>query len=242
MKKLIVIILLIFFAFPAYAEDTTIQAIKDGYTPRFGDVDYTTARDTDDGISARTDSWWIGQRVTNFSMFRAFSAFVIPRMISVSSCTLYVNGSADNSTTDFLIYIYGAQEYKSILAVEDYSHFDGRQTAANHDGERLIYDWNSSAYSADWNTFRFAAAGLDSVLAAQGDTLWIALISEEDFKQSVPTDNEYVIFDSSEDVGTEPYLSMTYVSVWANEISGVTAPVSVHGVDGVNIFSIHGVE
>jgi hypothetical protein len=42
-------------------------------------------------------------------------------------------------------------------------------------------------------------------------------LSKEDYNSSEPSGNERIYFDSSEDVGTEPYLSFTYTAATTKE-------------------------
>jgi hypothetical protein len=66
-------------------------------------------------------------------------------------------------------------------------------------------------YTIDaWNPIIFNAAGLDSLAAAQGDTLYIAIISKEDTDNSAPTGDEYIVVSGINDLGEEAYLSFTY--------------------------------
>jgi len=213
---LILAVLLYFsVAHEVFGETTSITAENDGRAYIYAVETYATVRDTSQGNSVSTNLLSVGQwyrtDTTDYYVFRSFASFVIPAMDSAQACTLYVNGYQNNSTTDFEIYIHGAEAYGPEIGSRDYSKFNGRQTGAAHDGTVLNNTWNSSSYSAGWNTLVFNAAGIDSVEAAAGDTLLIALISKEDYDNSAPTDEEYIHLESSEASGEEPYLSIQYL-------------------------------
>jgi len=153
--------------------------------------DANTATGSGGGIS-------VGQSyASTYGVYRSFVGFPIPAGGMITSGKLIFDGSADSSTTDFVIDVVGASLYKSILATNDFPLFDGRTAGSAHTGTILNNAWNSSAYSADWNSIEFNSAGLDSLNAAMGDTLWIALISHEDYTNSEPSSREYVTFSSA---------------------------------------------
>jgi len=190
---------------------TTITASQDGGTYNSGSVSYANSRDASAATSVSPNYWYVGQKGTYY-VYRSFACFPIPELLTVTACSLYVNGAADFSDTDFDVYIHGASEYKSTLTVDDYPHFDGRQTGQPHNGTVLNETWNSSSYSSDWNVIVFNAAGRDSAEASAGDTLWIALISKEDYNNSPHTQTEEVVFESSTHETDKPYLSLTYAT------------------------------
>ncbi|MFC1693309.1 hypothetical protein ACFL1R_07385 [Candidatus Latescibacterota bacterium] len=198
---------------------TTITAVRDGHIVSY-DTNYLTARDASSG-AAYTFNWRVGQTLAgggNYNIFRAFAGFPIPENIyAVNACSLYINGDVDLSVTDYDIYIHGASEYSPTLEGDDFPRFDGRQTGQGHNGAILTESWNSSSYSSGWNHIVFNTTGRNSVKAATGDTLWIALISKKDYDNSTPTNDEYIAFDSTEDTGTEPYLSLVYEVYVYNE-------------------------
>ena len=185
---------------------TTITASQDGGMYNNGSVSYANSRDASAATSVNPNYMYVGQKSTYY-IYRSFACFPIPELLTVTACSLYVNGAADFSDADFDIYIHGASEYKSTLTAEDYPHFDGRQTGQAHNGTVLNETWNSSSYSSDWNTIVFNSAGCDSVEDAAGDTLWIVLISKEDYNNSPHTQSEEVVFESSNHATDKPYLS-----------------------------------
>ena len=190
---------------------TTITASCDGGMYRAGDGSYAESRDDSAATSVNVNSLYVGQK-SNHYIFRSFMCFPIPELVTATACSLYVNGKSNFSDIEFDIYIHGASEYKSTLTVEDYPHFDGRQTGQPHNGIVLNETWNSTSYSSDWNVIVFNAAGRDSVEAAAGDTLWIVLISKEDYNNSPAIQSEEVVFESSNHATDKQYLSLTYAT------------------------------
>jgi hypothetical protein len=175
---------------------------------------YVGARDTTETSSAIGSAYQVvGQRKlgATYQLYRAGNRFVIPTMSSASECTLWVYGREDDSDTNFSIYIIGANSMRPIQDKADYILFDGRTAGGAHTGTILNNAYASTDFvDATWNPIVFNAAGIDSLVAAQGDTLWIALISKEDYDNSAPTNDEYIVFESLAEVGFEPYLSFTY--------------------------------
>jgi len=205
---------------------TTITAQMDGWINN-SDNTYSTARDAESG-TAVSDYLEVGQYygVPDYFVNRSFLTFPIPVLWSVSACSLYVNGRTDNSTTDFLIYIHGANSYGPTLNNNDFPMFHGRNTGQSHNGTVLNDTWNSSSYSSDWNTIIFNAAGCDSILASMGDTLRIALISGEDYDNSTPADNERLQFENSSHATDKPYLSITYYATESDPSNLVVTPLN----------------
>lgn len=195
-----------------------------GTVRKVGDVSgtYESARNVTDGIIVDTDVYTVGQTEadgasTQYAVYRSFIAIPIPNIFrSVSACTLYVNGSFDLSETDFDVKVYGASQYKSTLTTADFDQFDGWAASGAYTGTALSGAWNSSTYSADWNAIVFNAAGIDSLMAAVGDTLWIAMLSQEDVASSAPGSSvqEIVTFTNT---GSSPYLSIEYLPIEEND-------------------------
>jgi hypothetical protein len=189
---------------------TTATAIntQSGYSSMYNEV-YLTARN---GIYGNTSSnYAVGQvynGVNSYMVFRTFTHFSLPGMIACSACTLYVNGSSDNSTTDFTIHVYGARLYKPTLTGDDFKNFSNWAASGTYDSSKVMNNaWHSSSYSSAWNKIVFNSTGLDSMKAASGDTLWIALLSNRDVAPTTPTGEERIYFEYSTNT---PYLSFTY--------------------------------
>ena len=143
---------------------------------------------------------------SNHNIDRAFLGIPgIPGMVSASACTLFVDGYTDASDTDFDIYIVGARAWKSALSNDDFTRFNGWAASGSYTGAVLNTSWNTSSFSSNLNALIFNAAGRDSLAAAAGDTLWLAMLSSRDYTPTAPSGNEYVIF-----AGSAPCLSFTY--------------------------------
>jgi hypothetical protein len=148
-----------------------------------------------------------------YGIWRSFLCFPsIPAMVSVSACTLYTDGASDHSTTDFNINIVGANAWKSVIETADFTRFNGWASSGAYTGTILNDEWSTSSYSANWNALIFNPAGKDSLLAATGDSLWIALLSSRDYDPTDPSGNEYIGFTS----GASPYISFSYAVVYGN--------------------------
>ena len=169
---------------------------------------YLTVRNAAGDYSS--GSPFVGQFYTdpNYRVYRSFFCFpgITSSMASVSACTLYVDGDADYTDTDFNVNVVGARAWKSVLAADDYTHFNGWAASGTYTGTILNDTWSTSSYSAAWNALIFNAAGRDSLFAAKGDSLWVAMISSRDYTPTAPTGQEHLLFTG----GTSPYISYTW--------------------------------
>lgn len=205
--------------YPVTVDPTTnLNASQYGRASNSNSV-YLTARN---GAGNDSYSYYlnVGQVFTgsNYNIDRAFIGIPgIPGMVSASACTLFVDGYTNASDTDFDLYIVGARAWKSTLSSGDFPHFNGWVSSGTYTGTVLNNTWNTSSYSSNWNAIIFNAAGRDSLAAAAGDTLWLAMLSSRDYTPSAPTGNEYVIF-----AGSAPYLSFTYTPYYTTPPTGYT--------------------
>lgn len=172
---------------------------------------YLDARNATSGLASATISA-VGQKpAAEFGIYRLFYRFPLPEMVSCSACTLFINGNSNSSTTDFAIHVYGANAVRPTIANDDFIKFDGWQASGTYDSTNVMnLPWHSASYSDPvWNKIIFNSTGLDSVVAASGDTLWIALVSNRDVRADEPSANEFITFEYSSNT---PYLSYTYES------------------------------
>lgn len=199
------------YAYPLTIDPTlTLTASNDGTLDGTG-ASYAESRDLATATSISTTALAIGQNATSNTVERSFLSFALPSMHEVLAETLYVNGRADASTTDFEIYIHTATQ-SNPLVEGDYDLFDGRTAGAPHTGSILNAVWSSSSFSADWNMIVFNAAGRDTTVAHRDGTFRIAMISKEDYNNSAPGGTtEFLSFENSSTSGSEPYLSLLYV-------------------------------
>jgi len=231
MKRFLFVILLLFlYTSISHALTTTVD-VDSTAAYYHTNATYATARDTDSAGSEDHDYITVGQNTSagDETVWRTLVAVVMPAISGdISAVDLCFYANVDHSTTDFDIYLVGAADAGPAFATEDYSHFDGRQTAGVHDGELLADAWDSNGWNAgDVMTISFNAAGICSVTAAQKDTLWLAIISKEDYLNSEPSDDEYVYIDDEHEGEHRPYLSITS----AFPASGTTN-VASDAVDG----------
>jgi len=199
---------------------TTIEATNDGAVYN-QDISYAATRDDTEGIGAATNRLYVGQTLANYGVYRAFASFAIPAMTACSACNLLLYGHTNGSTTDFNIYIHSST-YVDAPTITDFPLFDGRRTAQADNGTILNDAWNSSGFNLNgWNTITLNASGRADVLGAQGGTLKLCLISKEDYDNSEPADDEYLMFESSRTVNKEPYLDITYTALIPQAVGGV---------------------
>jgi len=143
---------------------------------------------------------------------RSFMTFPMPAgMTSVTTATLKLYGYADSSATDFEIYVVGANAYRPTLTTADFIRFHGRQTLNTPHTSTLLNDtWSSSSWTAGWVTITLNSDGIDSLEAASGDSLALALISKNDFDATAPTGAENIMFYTATESGKEPFLDLSY--------------------------------
>lgn len=243
----LVLLSLMSFGELALSEAVSDTASAGGYINN-SDAVYLTNRNDTSGWGAfdlHTDII-IGQRLTSYTIWRSFIGIPIGDLSSatVSACTLYVSGDYDNSSADFNVNVYGANEARSSIDSGDYDSFDGWVSSGTYSGTSLNETWNTSSYSAAWNALVFNTAGVDSVIAASNDTLWVALISAEDATASAPVGDEYIVFDGAGATGSDykPYLSIEYTTGWTGTVMGVENPDVIFGLPKADVASVMGVE
>ena len=107
--------------------------------------------------------------------------------------------------------------------------------------------WNSSSFVVDkYVGIELNSVGRAQVLSKQGGTLYIALISTEDYNRSEPADDEYVTFLTSED--NKPHLDLDYTAAaeggagYAGTSMGIDGPAGAMGLEKANMANFLGVE
>ncbi len=211
--------------YPVTVDPTTsIKTFIGGYVGYNNSGSYATARDAVTGSLVETDRIYVGQEYAGsvYGVRRGFLGFPgIPSMAAASAETLYIRGYNDYSTADFDINIFGARSFRSTLTTADYSMFNGWRSGDTFNGTVLNEIWNSASYTT-WNPILFAAAGRDSLVAATGDTLWIAILSYEDARRASPGGAQWIYFYGEGSGANEPYISFTYTAPYANPPTGYT--------------------
>ena len=219
--------------FPIAVDPTSVTATNDDTIRNYSDVAYATERDAAVGGDF-TDSIAVGQvymsGIPRWLTWRAFLSFAIPEMVSLTSASLFLYGSTDESATNFNIYVL-TSTYSNPIVVGDFDLFDGHQASGAYNGTTLNNAWSTTSYSATWNELSLNASGLSAVLAKKNDTFKVALISSKDSAGTAATSgsNEYVIFANTGFVGQEPYLSITYTAPVAPTVT-TQAVSGVHSV------------
>lgn len=213
------------------------------------DATYAVARDTDTGETGGETYIAVGQRESSgYQVLRGNIAFVMPEMDSLYACTIYLWGGTDESDDEFGIYILSAHDSSPVFDNADFSKFNGRTAESAHTGTILNDAYETTSFTAAaWDSLTFNAAGLDSMMVSSGDTLWVAIISDNDYDNIAPTEghNEYVTFDSLDDEGHEPYILIQYAPAdtgWTGTFMRVTNPSYIMNVLASDIKKVMGIE
>ncbi len=199
---------------------TTYTAVLDGHTESRS-ADEATARNATNAVAVFTNALFVGRdKDSSYTFYRSFLTLPIPltqdSVYAVTGVSLFLNGGTDHSKTDFQIYVVGAEAYGPTLTTADVNQFDGWQAIRPYNGTVLNDSTYSALWSADWNEIVFNAAGRDSLIAALGDTLRIALMSKRDYANTPSVEGkEYVTYVSSAG-SDDPYIEITYTLNAAN--------------------------
>lgn len=218
MKRIILITItaLLMWGGVCWGADTTATVTYNMYN-RNGT--YTTARDAVSATNNSSGGARVGQN-TSFDVIRGYLEFPIPALSSVASCSLFMYGDTDNSTTDFVVDLFTGSWAST--ATTEWDQFDGWVSGSAFTGTNLTDGWNTSGFSVGWNEIVLNAAGRAAILAAQGTTIKIAVISANDVSRAQPSGDEYVSFESKAAVGKEPYLSITEMAASTPTMTGVS--------------------
>jgi len=190
--KLIVLFCLILIARSAFAVTGTVTSTYNIYDT---EATYAAVRDSTQGSNDSSSGPKVGQ-TTAYRVYRGYLNVTIPALASCTSAYLYLYGDGDNSTTDFEIMAYLGQ-WSGTVSSAEWELWDGWTSGSAHTGTTFIDigEWSTSSYVIGWNIIELNAAGRAAVLAAQGGTLMIALISKEDTDYDAPSNDEWVSFD-----------------------------------------------
>lgn len=180
---------------------TTVYATApggNGYV-RSTSTTYATARS---GNSlAVLDGHRVGQTVSGSDYF-IYESFVIfdtsglPDTDTVSDVVLSLDGSADQSVTDFTVNAAASSYDGGAVVTGDW--VDGSATLP---GLTVLATFNSSGYDAAYNAFTSAGASFNSAINLTGNTALI-LYSDRHAAGTTPTGNEYITFTDADAAGT----------------------------------------
>jgi hypothetical protein len=161
-----------------------------------------------------------------YAVKRGFLCFPgIPNASAVDSVCLFLDGLVNLSIMDTTFQVYGSK-YKPTLTTADLDSVDGWQATGAYNGTKLLAAaWNSSAYSANWNVMPFASAGRTAVLAAKGDTLWIAILAERDYNNTWATDDSCEVAFSNRTGATNAWLYVSYTPATASTNTGARGQI-----------------
>jgi len=222
MKKLLFIFLILVLSSQAYADTGTVTSTYYIYDT---EATYAAVHASASGSNDSSSGPQIGQ-TSAFRIYRGYLNVTIPALASCTSAYLYLYGDADHSTTDFEIMLYQGSWSETVSSAE-WEEWDGWVPNGPHTGSSFvdIGKWSTSDFAVGWNIIELNAAGRAAVLAAQGDTLRIALISKEEVDYSQPAGDEYVSFEGMG--ATAPYLMINDYPT-----SGTYSSYSILGADG----------
>jgi len=222
-------------AFPVTVDPTTTIISANFAKVYTSNADYATARNATTGDYIGVLNLYVGQYDQDL-IHRFFITIVIPDITTLTAASLFLNGSNDESTTDFDIYIH-ISTCNTPVDIGDFDLFDGHQASGAYNGTILNDTWNTSSYSADWNEIVFNAAGLAAILAKKNDTFKLVAISSRDYAATAPSGAERVTFDGTQVPGNEPYLSITYtLSSGLESRKSLTAPRLYSNGDNVPLY------
>lgn len=162
---------------------------------------YLTSRNGTTGDYAGTQSL-VGQLTANYAVKRIAFYCPVPAFsldtIMIDSIRIGADGIDDGGGTWTANVYSGNVETGGVTPyTAAFNDFDGWGATGAYTGTILSNNWTSAIYSSDWNYFVFNSAGEDTVVAHQGDTLNVMILSNEDAAASQPSGNEYAGFTSA---------------------------------------------
>lgn len=192
----------VFFASTA---DASLQSSSTSYaTARAGTGTLIAGADT--SSTGRVGQDLVGSDYYCFEYLISFDTSSIDDAALITDVELALNGSNDQSATDFVIQAR-LHDWGASVTTADWV------AGADLSSKTLLATWNTSGYSVDYNTFTSETAFLSNVSLT--GTTYILLCSKEQTDNSAPTGREYVDFNSANTSGTsqDPKLTVTYSPV-----------------------------
>jgi len=179
---------------PAIVDSSMVTSGMDGsVTSDAGDETktYTAVRNSTTNVkSVYTSQITVGQNITTVpwiytSISRGFLKFLVPDFsgIVLDSVKLVLDGESDLSNSDFNMNVYSAIDSAGswLTTATGFNKFTGWQKTGTYTKDTLATGLWSGKYSDGYdNVLKFTSAGLDTVLAHSGDTLHLALLSDDD--------------------------------------------------------------
>lgn len=205
----------------AWAERATVNAILTGTTYLYGMT--TGAFNTYRG--ATSGAWSAGiisvqasantaNTVAHFrrgNLVFPLKSANIPANATVSACSIYYKVAAEQSSTWWIVWLYGANARRPVLTNTDHGVFHGWQSGTTgYNGTSLgSIQVNSKSNNSTYGA-AFSSAGLDSVIVSLADTLWIAAVLDQDKTPTLSTDDTFPIFSIYGTDGVPPFLAIQY--------------------------------
>lgn len=199
-----------------YADSSSFTASSSGMTGANENV-YLTAHDASEGTEEQTEVYGgCGQLKSPVPLYyyvwRGFIGFDtsgLPDDAVLESAVLKLYGKApDASDTDFIIRVQNWTEGDATVTETDYDAFDGVNV---DDGTFSTSSWSLTGY----NTITIVDT---SVISKTGST-FLCVRSSRDISSTVPTGNEYVLFENHLETDKEPKLIVTYNSPSVGEFT-----------------------
>lgn len=213
--------------YPVTIDPTTKLVISSkSLTLRYTSSAWLTARNYA-GNAQNISNYRVGTLYAgDYYLYRTFLGFSIPAMAAASACTLYVNGNGSGGGDSLVVISAMSHRTNAGLDNKPYTTFNGWQASGAYTGNILNSNIGYS-YSDAWNKFIFNSVGRDSLTAASGDTMWVALLSYKDYQGvTAGAVNNYNDFTSTTD---HPYLSMTVqVGASVNVLASADSSTTVY--------------
>lgn len=200
----------IHWAKPVDAVKSTLESIE-AYWVRARITSYTSV-----GVQATGTQAWVYDQCHIYRAGLFFDTSSLPDTAVATAATLSLNVDTDNSTTDFAVTVVDGSLLDDPLNAADYGELFGSTVGLGSAN-------TSGAVVDSYLDITLNSAALPHINVI--GTTEFALRSAEDISGSVPTDNEYILFKTSEE-GTKPTLSITYTTTSGGTIT--TYPYSTY--------------
>lgn len=191
-------------------QSTVYGETADGFILGYNYGSYAPARADSDDCKSADNTCRVGQETSssNYRVWRAYVSFdtsAIPDDATVTSATLYLAASSDNSVTDFDIKVYRLAWTEGLCANQE-ANFDAAY------GASATLEGTLRNTSSGWSSGTYYSMSVDPAgISKTGDTKY-SVVSSRDINANSPTGAEYVDFYSADSSGTtyDPYLVVVY--------------------------------
>lgn len=186
-----------------------------GGTLSFDDATYLTARNSEIAETIITSYHRVGVEFGGgvHGVGRGFFAFdlsSVPVGATIDSAWLVLTEQNMGADIDTL-FITRSSYAKSTITTSDFNRFDGWAASGTYGGVMLLDTIKAAnMVPAQKDTFRFTAAGVDTITAHVSDSLKIAILSLQDVIVQATAGYPLLGFYAGDDSGSEPRLIVFY--------------------------------